>query len=66
MHQQIDWVDEVIREEEEMEAVAEYESTIGRAISLWQKGNHIPLDLYHQLLEDGFDVPRLEARYFVH
>lgn len=63
---QQDWVDQITAEEEEMEAVDEYESALGQAMSIWQRGNHIPLDMYHKLLEEGFDVPRLEARYFIH
>lgn len=63
---QVDWVDQLKKEEEEMEAVEEYRSAIGRAIAMWESGHHIPLDLYTKLIEDGYDVPRLEARHFVY
>lgn len=66
MNQQRDWVDELTKEEEQMEAVEEYRSAIGRAIAYWSNGQHIPLTLYTELLEEGFDVPRLEARHFVY
>jgi hypothetical protein len=62
---QLDWVDELKLEEEQMEAVEEYRSSIGRAIAYWSNGQHIPLTLYTELLEDGYDVPRLEARHLV-
>lgn len=67
MHQpmQHDWVNDQIAERERMEAVEEYRSAIGRAIAYWSEGKHIPLTLYTELLEEGFDVPRLEARHFV-
>lgn len=42
----------------------EYESALGKAISLWQRGERITLDLYTQLMSDGFDVSSLEERYF--
>lgn len=63
---QHDWVEELHQEIENMEAVEEYRSAIGRAISYWSKGQHIPLSLYTELLDDGYDVPRLEERYFVY
>lgn len=63
---QRDWVDEFNSERESMEAVAEYNSAIGKAIDLWSKGKHIPMTLYTELLENGYDVPRLEARYFIY
>lgn len=63
---QRDWVDEQIAERESMEAVEEYQSAIGKAIDLWSQGKHIPMTLYTELLENGFDVPRLEARYFIY
>ncbi len=63
---QVDWVDELKMEDEQMEAVEEYRSAIGRAIAYWSNGQHIPLTLYTELLEEGFDVPRLEARHFVY
>lgn len=66
MTQQRDWVDEEIAERESMEAIEEYQSAIGKAIDLWSKGKHIPLTLYTELLENGYDVPRLEARYFIY
>lgn len=62
---QVDWVSEQHNEEEQMEAIEEYRSAIGRAIAYWSNGKNIPLSLYTELLEDGFDVPRLEARHFV-
>jgi hypothetical protein len=64
--EQSGWVDKLIDEEDEMEAIEEYRSALGRAVSIWQKGNHIPLTMYHELLEDGYDVQMLEARYFTH
>lgn len=42
----------------------EYQSALGRAISLWQRGERITLDLYTDLMRDGFDVSSLEERYF--
>jgi hypothetical protein len=39
-------------------------SILGKAISLWQKGSPIPMDLFAELIEQGYDVPSLEARYF--
>ena len=62
---QADWVDDYNKQEEQMEAVEEYRSAIGRALAYWSMGHHIPLTLYSELLEDGYDVPRLEARHFV-
>lgn len=63
---QRDWVDEFNSERESMEAVEEYHSALGKAIDSWSKGKHISMTLYTELLEDGYDVPRLEARYFVY
>jgi hypothetical protein len=48
---------------EEMEE-HEYVSALGKAISLWQRGEKITLDLYSELIADGFDVSSLENRYF--
>lgn len=63
---QRDWVDEFNSERERMEAVDEYNSAIGKAIDMWSKGKLIPMTLYTELLENGYDVPRLEARYFIY
>jgi hypothetical protein len=41
-----------------------YESSLGRALAMWDRGHHIPLDLYAELVQQGFDVPALEARHF--
>lgn len=64
--EQSDWVAKLIDEEDEMEAIEEYHSALGQAVSIWQKGNHIPLTMYHELLEAGYDVQLLETRYFTH
>lgn len=64
--EQQDWIYNIEKEEEEMEAITEYHSALGKAIAMWQEGHHIPMDLYTKLIEDGFDVPRLEARYFIY
>lgn len=61
---QLDWIEQIADEEAQMEAIEEYRSDIGRAISYWSKGKHIPLSLYSELMENGYDVPALEARYF--
>jgi len=42
----------------------DYESALGQAIAVWQGGNPIPLTLFAELRELGFDVPALEARHF--
>lgn len=42
----------------------EYQSALGKAISLWQRGERITLDLFSELLADGYDVSSLETRYF--
>jgi hypothetical protein len=42
----------------------EYVSALGKAISLWQRGEKITLDLYSELIANGFDVSSLENRYF--
>ena len=34
-----------------------------RAIAQWEHGYTIPLDLAVELMELGYDVPRLEAEY---
>jgi hypothetical protein len=34
-----------------------------RAIEQWKHGNRIPLTLATELLEQGYDVQALEARY---
>lgn len=40
------------------------ESSLGKAISMWRNGQHIPLDLFAALNEEGYDVASLENRYF--
>lgn len=61
---QLDWIEEIEDEEAQVEAIEEYRSAIGRAIYYWSKGEHIPLSLYSELMDEGYDVPALEARYF--
>lgn len=41
----------------------EFQSALGRAIAIWSQGRNIPLSLAAQLMEDGFDVSRLERVY---
>lgn len=41
----------------------EYETPLARAIATWQNGQSIPMDLFADLMEQGFDVPSLERRY---
>lgn len=57
--------DEEVADAESIEAAEEYYSAIGVAIDLWSKGKHIPMTLYSELVENGYDVPRLEARHFI-
>lgn len=38
----------------------EFQSALGRAIAIWSQGKNIPLNLAVALMEDGYDVPRLE------
>lgn len=67
MHQQmtqLDWVDQQIEEQAQVEAIEEYQSAIGRAIHYWSRGKHIPLTLHADLVDQGYNVPALEARYF--
>lgn len=40
------------------------ESSLGKAIEMWRKGQHIPLDIFAALNEEGYDVATLENRYF--
>lgn len=40
------------------------ESALGKAIRLWQSGQLIPLDVFYELQEQGYDVPALESRYY--
>lgn len=44
---------------------AEYGSALGRAIQQWSNGLPIPLTLAVELMEQGFDVPALEARHLI-
>lgn len=39
----------------------EFESAIGQAVAIWRSGRAIPPHLITALVEDGFDVPSLEA-----
>lgn len=39
------------------------QSHLGRAIRAWRNGRSIPLDVASALMEDGFDLPALEAHY---
>jgi hypothetical protein len=34
------------------------------AINSWRKGRPITMTLYSRLMEDGYDVPRLERAYW--
>lgn len=38
-------------------------SALSKAISIWRSGRAIPLDIFAELREQGYDVPRLEAFY---
>jgi hypothetical protein len=33
------------------------------ALILWKRDQHIPVDLFVKLTNEGHDVPRLEAKY---
>lgn len=48
----------------QVELAEEYESALGRALRFWSRGQHIPMDLFSELVELGFDVPTLEAKHF--
>lgn len=41
-----------------------YDSALGQAIATWQGGQPIPMTLFAELAEQGYDVPALEARHF--
>lgn len=41
-----------------------FNSAIGKAIAHWQEGLPIPMTLFAELVEQGYDVPALESRYF--
>lgn len=38
-------------------------SPLYRAIRLWREHRPIPMDLYAELVERGYDVPTLERHY---
>ena len=38
-------------------------SALTRAIAQWKHGHTIPFDLAVELMEEGHDVPALEAKY---
>ena len=40
-----------------------FDSAIGKAIAHWQEGLPIPMTLFAELVEQGFDVPTLENQY---
>lgn len=41
----------------------EYESTIGRVVSKLRKGQRIRMDEAQDLMDQGYDLPSLEAGY---
>ena len=41
-----------------------FESALGQAIATWQDGQPIPMTLFAELAELGYDVPALEAKHF--
>lgn len=40
-----------------------YDSALGRAIALWGMGRSISMALAAELIEQGYDLPSLEARH---
>ena len=40
-----------------------YYSALGKAIAYWRSGHIIPLSLAVELMDDGYDIGVLEARY---
>lgn len=44
-------------------AEPEYQSSIGRAVDKLRQGKRIPMDEAQDLMDQGFDLPSLEARY---
>ena len=40
-------------------------STLGKAVSMWREGHRIPMTLAQDLMEQGFDVPSLEAHHSI-
>jgi hypothetical protein len=38
-------------------------SSIGRAVSFWGQSRRIPFDLARELMDEGFDLPALEAHH---
>jgi hypothetical protein len=45
------------------ETDAEYQSSIGKAINRLRQGHRIPMDVAQELMEEGIDLPALEAHY---
>lgn len=50
-------------ERNEHEVSDQYESALGRAIAQWRTGRPIPMTLAAELMQQGYDVPALEARH---
>jgi hypothetical protein len=43
--------------------MTEHKSALGKAIAIWRAGRPIPMTLFAELREQGFDVPALERAY---
>lgn len=42
----------------------DYDSpTFSKAMTYWENGEPLPLDLFAELLAEGYDVQELEAQY---
>lgn len=44
----------------------EVRSPLDRAIGQWGAGRRIPLDLAVELIDEGFDLPALQAKHSMH